>query len=96
MNASHASHAGPAHPAATPPSHLRIVLLILYPALVAQLAIWSSLAAHVGFAAAFAQSHPGTEAAVVVGGAIWLVQFTIAVVAATIRYGRLSRSHLAR
>jgi hypothetical protein len=93
MNASHTSPASPAysHPAGTPPAHLRTVLLILYPALAAQLAIWSSLAAHVGIAAAFTEPHPGTEAAIVVGGAIWLVLFTIAVVAATIRYRRYSR-----
>lgn len=93
MNASHISHAGPAnpHPAGTPPARLRITLLILYPALAAQLAIWSSLAAHVGIAAAFAEPHPGAAAAVVVGGAIWLVQFVIAVVAATIRYRRYIR-----
>jgi len=92
MNTSHASHAGPANPqpAGTSPSHRRTALLILYLALVAQLAVWSTLAAHAGFAAAFAASHPGTESAIVVGGAIWLAQFTIAVVAATIRYSRYS------
>jgi len=93
MNASHTSHAGPVnpHPAGTPPAHLRMTLLILYPALAAQLAIWSSLAAHVGIATAFAEPHPGAAAAIVVGGAIWLAQFMIAVLAATIRYRRYIR-----
>jgi hypothetical protein len=93
MNASHASNAGLSnlHQAGTPPAHLRTALLVLYAALVAQLAIWSSLAARVGLTAAFTQAHSGAEASVVVGGAIWLVQFTVAVAAATIRYRRYNR-----
>jgi hypothetical protein len=69
----------------------RTVLLVLYTALAAQLAIWSTLAAHVGLTAAFTQPHRGAEADVVVGGAIWLVQFTLSVVLATIRYRRYGR-----
>ena len=94
MNASHASTVSlhHLHQAGTRPGHARrTVLLVLYAALVAQLAIWSSLAAHVGLTAAFTQAHPGAEASGVVGGAIWLVQFTVAVVAATIRYRRYNR-----
>jgi hypothetical protein len=93
MNASHASTADPGnlYPVGTRPVHLRTALLVLYAALAAQLAIWSSLAAHVGLTAAFTQAHHGAEANVVVGGAAWLVQFTIAVVAATIRYRRYNR-----
>jgi len=94
MNASHASNAGPDNirPAGTRPARSwRTALLVLYAALVAQLAIWSSLAAHVGLTAAFTQAHQGAEADVVVGGAIWLVQFMIAVGAATIRHSRYNR-----
>jgi len=93
MSTSHASHVGPStlHPGRTRPAHpQRTVLLILYAALVAQLAIWSRLAAHTGLGA-FTQAHPGAEADVVVGGAIWLAQFTIAVVLATVRYRRYHR-----
>jgi len=94
MNAIHASNVGPGnlHPVGTRPVHPpRTALLALYAVLVAQLAIWSGLAAHVGLTAAFTQTHHGAEASVVVGGAIWLVQFTIAVVGATIRYRRYNR-----
>jgi hypothetical protein len=91
MNASHASHPGPVnlHPAGTRPGHLRrTALMVMYAALAAQLAIWSALAARTGLTAAFTQAHRGAEADVVVGGAVWLVQFTIAVVIATISYRR--------
>ncbi len=93
MNASHVANVRTNHlyPAGTRPAHVRTALLVLYAALVAQLAIWSSLAAHVGLTAAFTQAHPSAEADVVVGGAIWLAQFTLAVVAATIRYRRYNR-----
>jgi hypothetical protein len=94
MNASHASHLGPRnqHPIGTRPVHpRRTVLVILYAALAAQLAIWSTLAAHVDLTAAFTQPHRGAEAAVVVGGAIWLAQFTLSVVLTTIRYRRYGR-----
>lgn len=94
MNISHASHAGPGNPhqgGARPGHRSRASLLALYAALVVQLAIWSTLAAHVGVTAAFAQAHQGAAAAVVVGGAVWLVQFTIAVAAATIRHNRHNR-----
>lgn len=93
MNTSHAAYAGPSnlHTAGTRPAHLRIALLVLYAALAAQLAIWGSLAAHVSLTAAFTQPHRGAEADVVVGGAIWLAQFTMAVFAATIRYRRYNR-----
>jgi hypothetical protein len=94
MNATHAFNAGPAnlHPPGTRPAHApRTALLVLYAALVAQLAIWSTLAAHVDLAAAFTQAHRGAEADAVVGGAIWLVQFTLSVVLATIMYRRHNR-----
>lgn len=95
MNASHAPtvRVRPAnlHPAGTPPAHLRTALLVLYAALAAQLAIWGSLAAQVNLTAAFTQAHQGTEASVVAGGAIWLVQFALAVAAATVRYRRYNR-----
>lgn len=94
MNASHASHLGPSnlHPMGTRPVHpRRTALLVLYSALAAQLAIWSTLAAHVDLTAAFTQAHRGAEAYVVVGGAIWLFQFTMSVVLATIRYRRYGR-----
>ena len=93
MNASHVSTVRPAnlHPTGTRPAHLRTTLLVLYAALAAQLAIWSSLAANAGLTAAFTQAHRGAEATVVAGGAIWLLQFTLAVVAATIRYRRYNR-----
>jgi hypothetical protein len=94
MNASHASQLSPSnrHPIGTRPVHpRRTALLVLYAALAAQLAIWSTLAAHVSLAAAFTQPHQGAEADVVVGGAIWLAQFTLAVAAATIRYRRHNR-----
>jgi hypothetical protein len=94
MNASHASHLGPSnpHPITTRPGHpRRIFLLAVYAALAAQLAIWCTLAARVDLAAAFTQAHRGTEADVVVGGAIWLFQFTISTVLATIRYRRYDR-----
>jgi len=88
MNASHSAHLGPSnlHPIGTRPVHpRRTVLVVLYAALAAQLAIWSTLAAHVGVTAAFTQPHRGAES-VVVGGAIWLFQFTLSVIGATIRY----------
>jgi hypothetical protein len=93
MNTSHAAHVGPnnLHPAGTRPAHLRIVLLVLYAALVAQLAIWSSLAARVSLTAAFTQPHRGTESDVVVGGAVWLIVFTMTGAGATSRYGRYNR-----
>jgi hypothetical protein len=95
MNTSHVSSADPGnlHPAGTgtPPLHRqRTVLLVMYAALVAQLAVWSSLAAHTGLAA-FTLAHQGAEADVVVGGAIWLAQFTVAVVLATVRHRRHDR-----
>jgi hypothetical protein len=94
MNASHASHLGPSnlHPIGTRAVHRRrTAMLVLYAALAAQLAIWSTLAAHVDLTAAFTQPHRGAEADVVAGGAIWLVQFTLSVVLATIRYRRYGR-----
>ena len=93
MNTSHVVHVGPnnLHPAGTRPARLRIALLVLYAALAAQLAIWGSLAARVSFTAAFTQPHRGAESDVVVGGAVWLIVFTMTVVGATIRYGRYNR-----
>lgn len=94
MNASHASHVSPTnlHPAGTRPWHPpRAALLVMYAALVAQLAIWSILAARVGLTAAFTPARHGADAGVVVGGAVWLLQFTAAVVAATIKYRRYDR-----
>jgi hypothetical protein len=91
MNTSHASQFGPGnlHPVGTPQAHTqRTILLVMYAALAAQLAIWSTLAASTGLAAAFTQAHRGAQADVVGGGAIWLAQFTIAVVLATVRYRR--------
>jgi hypothetical protein len=93
MNTSHASQFGPGnlHPVGTPQAHAqRTVLLVMYAALAAQLAIWSTLAARTGLAAAFTQAHRGAQADVV-GGAIWLAQFTIAVVLATVSYRRHGR-----
>jgi hypothetical protein len=88
MNASHASNVSPAklHPNATRPVRSRALLLVIYAALAAQLAIWSTLAARVGLTRAFSLAHQGAEASLVVGGAIWLVQFALAAVLATIRY----------
>jgi len=94
MNASHASHAGPTnlHAAgASPARRLRTVLLVMYAALVGQLAIWSVLAARVNLHAAFTQPHQGAEAELVAGGAIWLVLFTLAVAVATVNYRRYHR-----
>jgi hypothetical protein len=94
MNASQASNASPSNlrPAGAPPAHRpRTGLLALYAALVAQLVIWGILAARVNLHAAFTQAHQGAEADLVVGGAIWLVLFTLAVVLATIRYRRYNR-----
>jgi hypothetical protein len=94
MNASHASHVGPAnlHPAGARPSHrLRTTLLVMYAALAAQLAIWSILAARVNLHAAFTQPHQGAEANVVAGSTIWLVLFTLAVALATVNYRRYHR-----
>jgi hypothetical protein len=93
MNTSHASHVAPRHlrPAGTRPAHpQRTVLWVLYAALAAQLAIWSRLAAQVGLAA-FTRADHGVAAGVVVGGAIWLAQFTVVVVLATVRYRRYHR-----
>jgi hypothetical protein len=92
MNASHASHVGPINPHPAGRGRVqRTVLLVMYAALAAQLAIWGILASHVGLSAAFTQAHRGTEADVVVGGAIWLFWFTLAVVLATVRYRRYWR-----
>jgi hypothetical protein len=94
MNASHASNVGPAnlHPAAAPPVRRpRTALLVLYALLVAQLAIWSTMAARIDLAAAFTQAHQGAEAELVVGGAVWLVLFMLAVATATIRYRQYNR-----
>jgi hypothetical protein len=93
MNASHTSNVRPSnlHSAgAAPARSRRIVLLVLYAALVAQLAVWSVLASRVGLTA-FTQHVHGGEANVVVGGAVWLVVFTISVVGATIRYRQDNR-----
>jgi hypothetical protein len=93
MNASHASNVGPAnlHPAGAPPVHRpRTALLVLYAALVAQLAIWSIMAAHTGLTA-FTQAHRGAAADVVTGGAVWLISFVIITASATIRYRRYDR-----
>jgi hypothetical protein len=89
MNATHVSEVRPInlYPVVTRRVR-RTVLLVMYAALAAQLAIWSTLAAHVGLTAAFTQAHRGTEADVVVGGAVWLVQYTLAVALATIMYRR--------
>ncbi len=92
MNDSHALNAGPdyLHRAGTRPVHPpRTALLALYAALVAQLAIWSILVAHIGLT--FTQPHHGAQVGVVVGGGVWLVEFTIVVLAATIRYRRYHR-----
>jgi hypothetical protein len=83
MNATHAS--------STVFHHSSVALVAMYAALAVQLAVWSSLAAHVNLGAAFTQAHQGTAATIVVGGAIWLVQFTLAVAAVTIRHHRHSR-----
>jgi hypothetical protein len=83
MNATHAPN--------TIFHHSHVALIAMYAALAVQLAVWSSLAAHVNLGAAFTQAHQGTAANIVVGGAIWLVQFTLAVVAVTIRHRRPSR-----
>jgi hypothetical protein len=92
MTTSHAATIGPVnlHPARTPRLQ-RTVLLVMYTALAAQLAIWSTLAARAGLTAAFTQAHPGAAADVVAGGAVWLAQFTAAVALATIRYRRYHR-----
>lgn len=89
MNASHASNINPGnlHPATAPRRRPRTALLALYAALVVQLAVWSSLAAHVGLPAS-AQAHGAAEADVVNGGIVWLISFTLVVVAATVRYRR--------
>jgi hypothetical protein len=78
------------HPARTARMQ-HTVLLVLYAALAAQLAIWATLAARVGLTTAFTQAHHGTDAALVAGGAIWLIQFTLAVALATISYRRHHR-----
>jgi hypothetical protein len=93
MNASHASNVGPAnlHPGEAPVHRPRTALLVLYAALVAQLAIWSIMAARIDLTAAFTQAHQGAEAELVVGGAVWLVLFMLAVATATIRYRQYNR-----
>jgi hypothetical protein len=92
MNASHTANVGPTnlHPVGTRRVQ-RTALVVMYAALAAQLAIWSTLAARVNLTAAFTQPHQGAEADVVVGGAVWLVLFTLAVALATIRYRRYNR-----
>ena len=89
MNASHVSEVRPInlYPVVTRGVR-RTVLLVMYAALAAQLAIWSTLAARTGLTAAFTQAHRGTQADVVAGGAIWLAQYTLAVALATIMYRR--------
>jgi hypothetical protein len=90
MNASHAPNISPSNPypvARAPRRRPRTALLVLYAALVAQLAVWSSLAAHTGLTP-FTQHVRGAEASLVVGGAIWLVMFMLVVASATIRYRR--------
>jgi hypothetical protein len=92
MNATHTVKVAPAdlHPASTRRVQ-HTALAVMYAALAAQLAIWSTLAARAGLTAAFTQAHQGAEADVIAGGAIWLVQFTLAVALATIRYRRYHR-----
>jgi hypothetical protein len=90
MNASHAPNISPSDPypvARAPRRRPRTALLVLYAALVAQLAVWSSLAAHTGLTP-FTQHVRGAEASLVVGGAIWLVMFMLVVASATIRFRR--------
>jgi hypothetical protein len=89
MNATHTANVAPTnlHPAGTRRVQ-RTVLVVMYAALAAQLAIWTTLAARAGLTAAFTHAHQGAETDVVVGGAVWLVQFTLAVALATIRYRR--------
>jgi hypothetical protein len=92
MNASHTANVAPTNLHLVDTRRVqRTVLVVMYAALAAQLAIWSTLAARVGLTAAFTQAHQGAAADVVVGGAIWLVQFTLAVAAATVRYRRYHR-----
>jgi hypothetical protein len=92
MNASHAPHVGPINPHPAGRGRVqRTVLLVMYAALAAQLAIWGTLASRVSLTAAFTQAHRGAESDVVVGGAVWLALFTMAVVLATIRYRRYWR-----
>ena len=69
----------------------RTTLVILYAALVAQLAAWSILAAHVGLTAAFSGASHGSEGGVVIGGAIWLFFFTATVATVTAKYIRNNR-----
>jgi hypothetical protein len=93
MNASHASNVRPTNlrPAgAASVRTRRTLLLALYAALVAQLAIWSVMAARVGLTV-FTHAHRGAEADVVVGGAVWLIVFMISVAGSTIQYRQYRR-----
>jgi hypothetical protein len=84
MTASHtpvARHSSPRPAAARPLRSRRITVLLLYAALAVQVAVWAVIAAGTGsVTSAFTQPHPGFPADIVAGGAVWLVQFALAVV----------------
>jgi hypothetical protein len=93
MNTSHNPAAAvhdPRPAALRPPRTRRTALALLDAALALQVAAWITVMLTVANpTSAFSEPHPGFRGAIIVGGAIWLVQFAAAVLLAHKR----ARSH---
>jgi hypothetical protein len=80
-NASTAGRPSPRSPASGPSRARPIVAWLLCAALAVQLAAWIAAAlATPDLGSAFIKPHPGFPAELIPGGAIWLTQFTLAVI----------------
>jgi hypothetical protein len=90
MNTSHNTSVISQSPAASR-SRLtrRTVVQVLYAALALQFAAWITAVVNAGgLRAAFTQPHSGLATGIIVGGAVWLVQFAAAVIVCHIRSRR--------
>jgi hypothetical protein len=87
MNTAHDTSVNLHRPAlARPRGTRRNALWLLDGALAVQLAVWiSALLTTRNLGSAAGQAHPGWHATLVIGGAIWLGQFALAVVLAHVR-----------
>ena len=74
------------HPAASRPSHAKLIAWLLCAALAVLLAAWlAAVLATPSIGSAFTKPHPGFPAEVIPGGAIVLVQLAVAVVVSFVR-----------